>query len=350
MCPFCYPCPIYLFKIPFLLYQRPDLSSMPEDFVTRAQSISVSDIVTSLSKTPNVLDYGFCGAITGNIVFLGFFLICCVTFKAESRRLKGYATKDNYENVAYFEKMLKYSLILLAGVAFLAAAAILSSAHDNNLLFFILYSPAMMLIGIMSLSLFSLIEGVILFAVKGLISGENQNFNTLVNHSLRILKPLFLLNILFTVMGYIPSVIRFPFTVSAFLESGSGPSSIMLVLLNLASFFTYFNALATAFIFSAPFILIMHKLNIVDAFKLLFNFIINNFIKYLIFVGTGIFILFLPTFLHIILNTQIHPLSLEYSIVEMVIEVIRICLAVVFYIAMFGFMIDKKNLLNNDVV
>ena len=315
---------------------------MPDDFVTRLHDISVADIIKSFFKTPNVLDYGFHGAITGNIIFLGFFLICCVTFKAESKRLQRYASEDNLENVAYFEKILKYCLILLIIMAALAAAVFLTGEQANNLLFYILYSSSMMLIGIMSLSVFSLVEGVILFAVNGSISGEHQSFTTLLNRSFIILKPLFLLNIIIVVIGYLPSVVRFPITVSSFMGAGSGQSSMIPLLLNLASFFTYCNSLLMVFIFCAPFLMVVHHATVKDAFTLLFNIIQNNFLKYLIFVGTGIIILFLPTLFHMVLNTYLHPLKLEYIFVEMFFTAVRIALAVVFYIAMFDFIIDTN--------
>jgi hypothetical protein len=227
-------------------------------------------------------------------------------------------------------------------MAALAATVFLTGEQANNLLFYILYSPTMMLIGIMSLSVFSLIEGLLLFAVKGAISGEHQNFITILNRSFNILKPMFLLNIIIVIIGYLPSVVRFPITVSAFMDAGAWQSSMIPLLRNLASFLTYSNSLLMVFIFCAPFLLVVHHASVKDTFTLQFNIIRNTFLKYLIFVGTGIIILFLPTLIHMVLNTYLHPLELKYIFVEMFFTAVRIALAVVFYIAMFDFVLDTN--------
>ena len=208
----------------------------------------------------------------------------------------------------------------------------------------------MMLVGIMSLSLFSLIEGYILFSVKGAFLEEEQNFNLILNRSLSILKPLFLINIIFAVYRYIPSAALFPITLIAFFDIGQEPLLIRSILLNLASFFTYFNALITAFAFCTPFVLIFYNVKVLDAFKLIFKFIRKNLLKYLIFVGIGVFIIFIPSLLHNVLRIYIHPLKLESIIIEIFVVAIRLVLAVIFYIAMFGFFIDTncKQALNND--
>ena len=187
----------YLVKIPIFLYQRPEISALSDanlkqftnDFFGR---ISLFEIIKTLFQTPSLLDYGYHGSISGSIIFFGFFLICCFTFKAESKKLRQYSVESNYQNVAFFEKIMKYSLIFVIAALSLAVTIILTGGRNNELYFFIIYSPAMILIGLTSLSLFSLIEGIILFSVRNAFLHEEQNFNLLLNRSLSILKPLFL--------------------------------------------------------------------------------------------------------------------------------------------------------------
>ena len=345
----------YLLKIPIFLYQRPEISALSDpglnkftnDFFSR---ISLFDIIKTLFQTPNLLDYGYHGSISGSIIFLGFFLICCITFKAESKKLQSHSVEYNYKNVAFFEKILKYSLIFLIAILSLTATIYLTRERNNQLLFFIIYGPAVILIGITSLSLFSLIEGFILFSVRNAILKEEHNFNMLLNNSLSILKPLFLINIIFAVIGYIPSAALFPITLSSYFDVRLGQSATRTILLNLSSLFTYINAIVAAFAFCTPFFMIFHNVKALEAFKLTFNFIRNNLLKYLIFVGIGILILFLPSLLHSVLRTYIHPLKFESIIIEIFVVALRLSLSVIFYIAMFGFLFDTyfKHSLSKD--
>ena len=188
-------------------------------------------------------------------------------------------------------------------------------------------------------------------SVRGAILEEEQNFSVILNRSLSILKPLFLLIIIFAVIRHIPSAAHFPITLGAFLDIGQGQLLIRSILLNLASFFTYFNALVTAFTFCTPFVLIYYDVKVLYAFKLIFKFIRINLLKYLIFVGIGILIIFLPSLLHNFLKIYIHPFKLEFIIIEIFVVGLRILLAVIFYIAMFDFLIGTnfKHSLNNGI-
>ncbi len=346
----------YLLKIPIVLYQRSEISALSDANLSQFTNnffgkISLFGSIKTLFQTPNLLDYGYHGSISGSIIFIGFFLICCATFKAESKKLQRYSEDYNFKNVAFLEKNLKYSLIFLIAVLSLTATIYLARERNNELFFLIIVSPAMILIGLMSLSLFSLIEGFILFSIRGGFLEEEQNFHILLNRSLSILKPLFLINIIFAVIGYIPSAALFPITLSSFLDISFGQSATRSILLNLSSFFTYFNATLTAFAFCTPFFLILNNVKVLDAFKLTFKFIKNNLLKYLIFVGLGILILFLPSLLNSVLGIYIHPLKLESIIIEIFVATLRIVLAVIFYIAMFGFFMDmnSRHPLTNDI-
>ena len=258
--------------------------------------------------------------------------------------------ESNYKNVAFIEKILKYSLIFLITVLSLTATIYLTREINNELLLIVIYSLFTILIGITSLSLFSLIEGFILFSVRNAILKEDQDFNILLNNSLSILKPLFLMNIIFTVIGYIPSAALLPITLSSFFDVRLGHPAVRTILLNFSSIFTYINAIGTAFTFCTPFFLILHNVKVLEAFKLTLNFIKNNLLKYLIFVGIGILILFLPSLLHSVLRTYIHPLKFESIIMEIFVVALRLSLSVIFYIAMFGFLFDTyfKHSLNKD--
>lgn len=345
----------YLLKIPIFLYQRPEVSALSDpnlnkftnDFFGR---ISNSDIIKTLFQTPNLLDYGFHVSISGSIIFFGVFLICCLTFKPGSKKLQSHSVESNYKNVAFLKKILKYSLIFLITVLSLTATIYLTRERNNELLFFIIYIPATILIGITSLSLFSLIEGFILFSVRNAILKEEQSFNILLNNSLSILKPLFFINSIFAVIGYIPSAALFPITLSSFFDVRLGHPAARTILLNFSSIFTYINAIVTAFAFCTPFFLVLHNVKALEAFKLTLNFIRNNLLKYLIFVGIGILILFLPSLLHSVLKTYIHPLKFESIIMEIFVVALRLSLSVIFYIAMFGFLFDTyfKHSLNKD--
>ena len=151
-------------------------------------------------------------------------------------------------------------------------------------------------------------------------------------------------------IGYIPSAVLFPITLSSFFDLRLEHLATRSILLSLSSFFTYFYAIVTAFAFCTPFFVILHNVKALEAFVLTFKFIRNNLLKYLIFVGIGILLLFLPSLLHSVLRIYIHPLKFESIIIEIFIVTLRLSLSVIFYIAMFGFLFDTnfKHSLNSD--
>lgn len=345
----------YLIKIPFFLHQRSQFASLSneiialfaEDFINRT---SLLDIIKTLTLTPGLLDYGYHGSISGSIIFLGFFLIYCATFKAETRRLRSYSDEYNFQNVSFFQGILKYSFIFLVAAVSVSAAIFFASEQTFESLFFIITTPLITVIGIASLSLFSLVEGFVLFSVKSAIFEEEHDFKTLLNGSLTILKPLFSINILLAVVSCLPSAVLYPITLNSIFDLGIAQSPVSQILLGSSSFFTYINAFLTSVVFCAPFVLILMPVTAYEAFKINFMFIRNNFLKYFIFVGIGTVMLFLPSLLHDILKIYTGPLDLTSVIIEILAVAIRICIAVIFYIAMFTFFIDarSKSTLNDE--
>jgi hypothetical protein len=206
----------YIIKIPIFLYQRPDISTISDTMPDLARMftgrISLKSAAISLLHTPSMLDYGYNTSISNSLIFYGFFLICVVTFKAESKKLEQFASESNLKNVFYFERILKVSLAALILIVTLFMALRLFSAWNIEIIFYMLLGLSGSLIGLLSLSLFSIIEAFVLFSVKSVIYNEESVFDNLVNKSLQVFRHLFLLNIIFFCIGCLPSFLIFPDT------------------------------------------------------------------------------------------------------------------------------------------
>ena len=99
-----------------------------------------------------------------------------------------------------------------------------------------------------------------------------------------------------------------------------------------------------ALTFCVPFAMVSCELNVIESFKANFNFIQQHLLKYLIFVGVGVVILYLPSILQGVLMLFVVPFSILSLIIEILIVSLKLLLAVIFYIAMFKFLLDNSAL------
>lgn len=336
----------FIIKIPIFLYNRPDISTASDTMADLARMfsgrLSLESAVISLFHTPNMFDYGYNSSISNSIIFYGFFIICSVTYKAESKKLQQFASESNMKNVFYFEKILKGSLAILILIVTIFAALSLFSVQNIETFFYIFLGLSIALIGLLSLSLFSIIEAFVLFSVKCIIDNEEFVFDNLVNKSLKIFKQLFFLNILLFCLGSIPSILRLPFTLASFFSLEQSASSLFSILPQVSTCYSYLYSLFMAATFCVPFALVSRELNVIESFKANFIFIREHLLKYLIFVGVGILILFLPSILHDVLKLFVNPFSILSLFVELLFVSLKLFLAVVFYIAMFKFILDNS--------
>ena len=344
--PLCLVLSNYVIKIVILLHQKSEIFTYSKTSASDLSTlfwakVSFASLLRSLFRTPRMLDYGYSGAITGGVLFMGFFIVCAITFKAESRKMRHYASEDNLVNVSLFESILRLSLILLILVAAVSAIALLLG-KGGWIQPFVLFGPVMVLIGLLSLSLFSLIEGFILFTVKGVIDNEQLDFKEVLNNSLSILRPLFFLNVLLSIIGTLPSLCLFPYTLDAFLSPGGSASFSMKIFVQLSRFFGYLDSAVATFTVCAPFVVIVYKTGVVETLKRNFRFIGNNFLQYLMFIGTGILMLFIPSILAHTITVFCHPFSFCSMFMEAFNETLRVTVAVLFYIAIFTFFLETN--------
>jgi len=336
----------YIIKIPMFLYQRYIISTSSvsmSDLAHRfSDKLSLKSTVISFLHTPNMFDYGYNRSISANIIFFIIFLICALTFKIVSKRLQQFASASNMKNVFYFEKILKASLAILILVVTIFAAISLFFARNMEIYIFLGLSIA--LIGFLSLSLFSLIEAFVLFSVKCVIDNEEFVFDHLANKSLKIFKHLFFLNIILFCIGSISSLLIFPFTVVSFFSLEQRTLSLLSILPQVSTVYSYLYSIFMALTFCVPFALVSYELNVIESFKANFIFIKQHLLKYLIFVGVGVVVLYFPSILQDVLMLFVIPFSVLSLIIEIFIVFLKLLLAVVLYIAMFKFFIDNSAL------
>ena len=295
-----------------------------------------------------MMDYGFNRAISQNIIFIAFFLICSLTYKGEIKKLKKNSTNKNLVNVTFINRILKVSLLALIGVALLLGIIYLLDPSESVQIFcYAFIGISILVLSLLCLSIFSLLEAFILFSVKEAIQPEGLKQKEILNKSLGIIKPLFIINIILYFVGALSSLMMLPTTISQFFELGDAiPYNLIIFLQKASVICSYFSSFLMVFIFFVPFALINFHTGAFEAFKRTLTFIRNFLVKYLSFVSLGIVILFIPSFINILLNLFVNPYSIYSFLIEIFTIFLRITFAVIFYIAMFKFFHDNSVLGN----
>jgi hypothetical protein len=236
--------------------------------------------------------------------------------------------------------------LVIVQAALLIKYAIFGDTNRNiTLVISVGSSIAMPILGILSLSLLSMIEGFILFAIKDIIAHKEMEFRSSLSNAIAVLKPLMIFNVLIAVLAYIPSLLFFPNTILSFLSPEPAPWGYSSLLPVLSDIFRYINSVVTAFTFCIPFIVILRNCGFIEAFKNNYDFISHNFVKYLTFIGIGILLLFLPSLIGELLHLFVRYFTILRFLIDMLMAAIEVLFAVIFYIAMFNLILDISSTL-----
>lgn len=363
--PLCFVLSNYLIKIPVWIIQR---SSFISSGITTSDQTKpytepfLERFITSLSQSASMLDYGYYGAIAGNIFFQLIFIVCAFilvfNFRDSASKFQKYVLEHNIDKFIFLKKVFKYSLFVLF---FLICPIMIFEITIKNpeIPPFVLIGPGFFVLGLLSISLLSLIEGIVLFALKSIIDGTEFDPKILINKTLEILKPLFYINLILGLFASLPSLVMYPYTISTVFSHGYG---MPITFHYISSIFKYSNIVIVIFTVCTPFVLINKGSGTIkDVFLLNFKFIRNNLFKYLQFICIAILLMFSPSFLSLILNTLaglsssivssgmvFDTFSYSLLIIDMAVATLISLIAVPIYIALFIFF--KSKIIIGDVV
>jgi hypothetical protein len=353
--PLCFVLSNYIFKIPILISARTSLDSsgisldkgLPIcsgfSFLGCLNHISEPlfyKIANAVSRTPAFLDYGYSEAFSASFLFMILFLVCAaiVVFNKPSNKFLSGLRKHNPDNYFFLEKIFKISLAIL--IFFFVQIIIFEIMKlDTPSTFFFEY-PGIFIISLLSMSLLSLVQGLILFTVNGLTAGKILSYKELLKVSLDIAKPLFYLNLILYLVAHISSLLMFPYIFN----------SVSFINLNLPYFsfaqskiFIFANTLFAILTYCTTFVLITQGGTLKNAFLFNFKFIANNLFKYAHFIFIASLLIFIPSLLSISVSFFILPLSFFSMFIDIITSIMLILIAVPVFIAFFLFFKDKSS-------
>ncbi len=333
----------HLIRIITLLLLKPQIPDPIGGFersIFRLFLQEIDPIQYKLAKTINMLDYGFFGAFAGSMLFLGFYFICSLTYRAEINKLSAYVNDDHITSLLFFKKILKFSVFVLCPIVIFVFISKYTEANSLPLL--LLGAPGLWIWGLLSLSLVSLVEGFLLFSLEDVLKMMQFDFKHNLNRSFGILKPLFFLNMLIVVISSLPSFFTFPNTAASLLADGSGTVFNSNHLFFFSSLAFYINTAFSFLIVCAPFFLIIGNDSVIEALKNNFIFIGNHLMKYVIFTVSGVLLLFVSDIGLSILINLFDPFSYYAMGLEVIRTTLIVFVAVIFYIAIFGFFLKSQ--------
>lgn len=323
---------------------QPDLSAFKEETTNVIDTIVNLHFLKNLIEVPQMLNFGFY-SMSVNLIFIAFFVFCSLTYKCKIKKLKKNSTKENQINVHFLEKILKLSLALMFSIILCAGILYLFNLTEKlQISCFIIIGIFLWSLSLLFLSIFSLLEAYIIFSVKEVIQAEGLKSNEILNKSLSIIKPLFIVNIVFSMVTSVTSLLLLPRTISQFIGFGENfPYHFFDILQNVSAIYSYVLSFLTIFVFCIPLTLAISCTGPYQALKKNITLIKNNLTKYLSLVGLSILILFLPSCFETILNSFVSPYSWNSIVIEIFIISLYISFSVIIYIVMFKFFLDSNN-------
>lgn len=342
----------FVIRIPILIMQRSAALKSIEN--SNLQDLFYNEpffeqIFKSLFQASKMLSYGYDGAISGSYLFLLLATVCAILlmFKNKSNKLQQYIEDNNIESFIFLKQILKYYLIGLLCFIFLGIFCEFVPDEESKLPCFMLISPVANIWALLGLSLLSIIEGFILFTVKGLIEGSYLDKEKIFNDTLAILKPLFYVNIVLVIIYYLSAFVMYPYTIQSYFNI-----VIPDIMVTVSSVLKYSNSLIVILTVCVPFVLVNEGGTFKSAFLLNFKFIGDNLFKYFQFICTAILLIFFPSLLKVLISFLanlysskliFNALSIYSLLLDIIVTTLQILIAVPIYIALFIFFRDWRD-------
>ncbi|TCL75115.1 hypothetical protein EDC14_100346 [Hydrogenispora ethanolica] len=292
--------------------------------------ITFKDILGAVFGGINSVD-GFYWSFSGKLVFIGA-LICLVAYRPLIARLQ----KEGLPNVEGLAKTLRIVLVALAAMILPLLIGIFGR---NRELGFAAGNWALSIIRFVALIISTVIETFVLLRMKGLIIGDQAAVKARIHQTAMVAKRLLFLNLWLVMPSLMRDLILYYQTMLQFLPAKSSFPTLQWLL-------PFFNNIAPAIVvltLGAPVFLITNNLTVVESFIRGLNFIRLHFVKYLLFIGAGSAVLFIPRFLNLILSRATPPLNDFKYFGGVILDGFDLLLQVLLGIALFCFIVQPEN-------
>ncbi len=303
------------------------------DFISKF--INLQNLLLSI----NLLDFGYYGFSLRPFFFVILFGIIYLAFNQKFLWLN----KKKRKYIKYF-----YLLFLILVLSFSFVFILNNELFSNYtvvkiiVLFFgfnfSIFEP------ILDVLVNTVLESIILVSFLFILKYDFLDYKSIVNKSGEYLKGLFVFNMVFaipTISHYISST---SFSLPMFYGGSNKYLSQISYIFNYVFKISY-DVLGILFLLFTlfPMIYVYNRLSIKESLIRNIDFICQNFLKYLILIIVGIFIIYFSILIYEIPSTLIGGYSSVFEpIVDTVSKTFRLFLAVIFYIALFKFYIDTE--------
>jgi hypothetical protein len=333
----------YALRIPTFLIGRRVLGAISGAFETYTAPITAGRILGGLAIGGRGLFDGHNAFFLGmSPVTLVLTLVIVLRPRILLKRLSRYAGGQDVPGWAFLEKTLSalHVLMLLTGIPLIVALVLrvpefaIPLAFANACVWF----PSTAILG-------SVVRGYILFYVKDVARTGRSDRQSALRSSLAVTRPLFYLALILTVPLFIdflfPMLFRLPLSLSVFM--GRTPPQVPLpvaVWLFLDMDWAYIAAGLAAVFVCAPFVLVHGDAGIRQILRSNFRFLGSYFLRYVMFIATGVFLLALPAMFGVFMEAVVPINSLPDLLLDTIVSAVSIYLAVVFLLALFRFYLD----------
>jgi len=131
-------------------------------------------------------------------------------------------------------------------------------------------------------------------------------------------------------------------TLGQFTNSHIDQHSILNFIFTIINYIEHIWKILFILILPAAFILIFKKLNFTDTVHYTLRFVLDNLVKYIIFIFCGIILIYISFLIYQIPIYFLGSFSYYEPILQTITKIIRLFIAVIFYIAFFKFYIDSQ--------
>ena len=168
---------------------------------------------------------------------------------------------------------------------------------------------------------------------------KNQQF---LQQTLSVILPLFVINTIMELPFVISTGLISVQSIGQFSDGNTYFYSFINAVLIVINYLDYVWKIFFILIFLAPFIIIHKNKNFVTAIQQSLDFVISHFFRYMCFIFVGIILMYLSLLLYELPVDLIGRYSIYDPFIQFVTTIIRLFLAVIFYIALFKFYIDSE--------
>ncbi len=334
----------YFIRVPSFLYGQRVLESQGWELESKTVAVTRGEILEAVVSAGRMLFGGH------EVFFLGISplvliltTIILIRPSVLTGRLSRFAGGDDVKGFEFVMKTLSilHHILLLIGIPLIFSLIL---KQPGAAVYLIIAAGGLFRVTLVLMV--AIVAGFIMFYAGRLASGQLPDSRVALCGSLGITRNLFCLYLVLSLPMnldiVVPAMLMLPSSVYTLFgivppEPVSLPPKLWFFLMMYWKYIAAFIAAATV---CAPFVFLRENAGIRAALRANFDFIGRHFIKYVTFICSGLFLLFLPDLLAVLLQSVVPYNTAPDLVVTMIIHTIEICLMVVFFLALLKFFHD----------